>query len=91
MKKASTSIILACANLALLGLGYLDDWIHLSRHLPSAISIAPLVIAFVAIPFLLLAAVGFSVRDLFRATFRWQAICALILSIPIAIIYWHPL
>jgi hypothetical protein len=90
MKKVATSIILACANLALLGLGYLDDWIDVYRHLPAAISILPLVIAFVVIPFLFLATVCFAIRDLSRAGSRWQAVFAFILSVPIGIIYSHP-
>jgi hypothetical protein len=90
MKKIATSIILACANLALLGLGYLDDWKHVFRHLPAIISILPLVIAFVVIPFLFLATVGFAIRDLSRRGSRWQAVLAFLLSVPIGIIYSHP-
>lgn len=90
MKKIATSMILACANLSLLCIGYLDDWTHFLGHLPSVISILPLVIAFVVIPFLLLATIVFAIKDFFRTTGRWQAVCALILSLPIGIIYRHP-
>ena len=90
MQKVATSIVLACANLALFGLGYLEDWKHLSRHLPATISILPLVIAFVVIPFLFAATVLFSVRDLLRSGTRWQACLAIVLSIPVGIIYSRP-
>jgi hypothetical protein len=90
MKKVATSIIVACANLALLGLGYLDDWIDVYRHLPATISIFPMVIAFVVIPFLFLATVGFAIRDIFCRGKRWQAFLAILLSVPIGVIYSRP-
>jgi hypothetical protein len=42
------------------------------------------------VPLLLLATVGFAIRDLFRRSTRWQAMVALALSILIGIIYWRP-
>ena len=90
MKKVATSTILACANLALLGLGYLDDWIDAYRHLPGTISILPMVTAFVVIPLLFLATVAFAIRDLFRRGDRWQAVLAFLCSVPVGIIYSRP-
>ena len=89
MKKVSTSIILASTNLALLGFGYLDNWLDISRHLPARISILPMAIAFAVIPPLFLFTVIVAIADLFRGH-RWQGTLGLILSIPIAIIYSHP-
>jgi len=91
MKKAATSVVLACANLVLFGLGYLDDnCISLYRHLPQAISILPLVVAFVVIPLLFLATLGFAIRDLFRSGLSWHAIVAIVLCVPIGIVYSRP-
>ena len=90
MKKVAISIIPACTNVALLGLGYLDETSHWLSHVPSAISILPLVITFVVIPLLFLTTIVLAIRDLFRAVVRWQAVCALILSVPVGIVYWHP-
>lgn len=89
MKKLSTSLILACGNLVLVGLGYLDNWKHISvpEHLPRAISLWPGVISLVVIPFLVLATLGFAIRDLVRPGNRWQGIVALVLSVPIGVMY----
>lgn len=92
MKKVAISIIPACTNVALLGVGYLEEMTHWQwlSHVPSAISILPLVITFVVIPLLFLTTIVLATRDLFRAAVRWQAVCALILSVPVGFIYWHP-
>jgi hypothetical protein len=89
MKKLTTSLILACGNLVLVGLGYLDNWKHISvpEHLPRAISLWPGVISLVVIPFLVLATLGFAIRDLVRPGNRWQGILALVLSVPIGVMY----
>jgi len=88
MKKIATSILLACANVTLIGLGYLDDWLHFFRHPPAVISILPLVIAFVVIPFLVLFTIVFAIRDLFRRSMRLQAVTGLLLAAPIFYIYF---
>jgi hypothetical protein len=89
MKRLTTSLILACANLVLVGLGYLDNWKHISvpEHLPRAISLWPGVISLVVIPFLVLATLSFAIRDLVRPGNRWQGVLALVSAVPIAVIY----
>jgi hypothetical protein len=95
MKRVATSIVLACANLVLVGLGYVlafvDSWKHvLPEELPAPISLLPGLIVFVVIPLLGLATVVIAIKDLFRAGTRWQAVIACILFIPVAIIYSRP-
>lgn len=89
MKTLTTSLVLACTNLVLVGLGYLDNWKHilLPEHLPRAISLLPGVISLVVIPFLALATVAFAIRDLVRPGNRWQGVIALVLSVPIGVMY----
>ncbi len=88
MKKLTTSLVLACANLVLLGVGYLDNWKHIvPEHLPRAISGWPAAISLVVIPFLVLVTLGFAIRDLVRPGNRWQGAIALLLAAPIAVIY----
>lgn len=88
MKKLTTSLVLAWANLVLLGVGYLDNWKHIvPEHLPRAISGWPAAISVVVIPFLVLATLGFAIRDLVRPGNRWQGLIALLSATPIAVIY----
>lgn len=89
MKRLTTSLILACTNLVFVGLGYLDNWKHIlvPEHLPRAISTWPGVLSLVVIPFLVLATLGFAIRDVVRPGNRWQGVLALLLAAPIAVIY----
>jgi hypothetical protein len=88
MKKLTTSLVLAGANLVLLGVGYLDNWKHIvPEHLPRAISAWPAAISLVVIPFLVLVTLGFAIRDLVRPGNRWQGALAVVLALPIGVIY----
>ena len=89
MKKLTTSLLLACFNLALLGLGFLDNWKHISLPgpLPRVFPSWPGVISLIVIPFLVLATLGFAIRDLVRPGNRWQGVLAVVLAIPVGIIY----
>ena len=91
MKKLTTSVVLACANLVVVGVGYLDNWKHIvPEHLPRAFSGWPGAISLVVIPFLVLATLGFAIRDLVRPGNRWQGALAVVLALPIAFIYTMP-
>ena len=85
MKQLTTSIILAAGNLVFLGLVFLGKWTHVGCcSLGSPASVVGLVI----VPFLVLASVAFAARDLFLPRARWQAVLALILSVPIGVMYF---
>jgi len=90
MKTLAISLLLGCASLVLLGLGYLRWWTHMLFDSPAKISIVPLAITYIAVPLLGLATVGFAIRDFFRPAFRWQAVIACVLFVPVAIAYWPP-
>jgi hypothetical protein len=82
MKKLALSVILACLNLLLIGLYFLGSWKHVGCcdwGSPGNI------ILLAVVPVVLLASLVFIVRDLIRATTRLQAILALVLSVPSAI------
>jgi hypothetical protein len=81
MKKIAISMVFAITNLILIGVLLLGRWWHIGV-LPSAL--LPLII----IPCLVLASVVFALRDILRPSTRWQAVLALMLSVPIAYIYF---
>ena len=82
MKKLTLSVVLACLNLLLIGLYFLGSWKHVGCcDLGSPGNIILLAV----VPVVLLASLVFIVKDLIRATTRLQAILALVLSVPSAV------
>ncbi len=83
MKRLAISVILACLNLLLIGLYFLGSWKHVGCcdwGSPGNILLLAVV------PGVLLASLVFVVRDLIRPPTRLQAVLALFLSIPSAIL-----
>ena len=89
MTKLTTSLVLACANVVLVTVGYLNNWKHVlvPDRLPGELALLPGAVSLVVIPFLVLTTLGFAIRDLIRIDNRWQAVVALLLSVPIGVIY----
>ena len=83
MKKMAISVVLACLNLLLIGLSFLGRWTHIGC---CSLGSPANVLAMVVIPVVLLASLVFVVRDLIRPPTRLQALLALVLSIPSAIL-----
>lgn len=82
MKRLTISLILAVLNLVLIGLYFVASWRNVACcGWGSAGNI--LLLAFV--PVVLLASFVFIVRDLIRPSTRVQAILALVLSVPSAV------
>jgi len=83
MKKLAISVILASLNLLLIGFYFLGSW----KHVGCCDWGSPGNIVLVAVvPVVLLASLVFVVRDLIRPPTRLQAVIALALSIPSAIL-----
>jgi len=82
MKKLAISVVLACLNLLVIGLYFLGSRTRIGCC--SFGSPANILIMAVA-PVVLLASLIFIVRDLIRPPTRLQAILALVLSIPSAV------
>lgn len=82
MKMLTTSLVLACANVLLIGMLFLGRWTHIRglENLPGVISL-------VVVPSLVLATLGFAITDLVHPGSRWQGILALVLSVPIGVMY----
>jgi hypothetical protein len=81
-KKLAISVFLACLNLLVIGLYFLGSWTHTGCcSLGSPANVLIMVVA----PVVLLASVFFIVRDLLRPLTRRQAVLALALSVPSAI------
>jgi hypothetical protein len=82
MKKLTISVVLACLNLLVIGLYFLARWTHVGCcSLGSPANVLIMAVA----PVVLLASVIFTVRDLIRPPTRLQAILALVLSVPAAV------
>lgn len=79
LRKPADSLILALANLAIVGAARLL-WL---THIGCCMLGSPAnVLEWIVSPILLFFTVGYSLRDLFRQSSRLQAIFALVLSIP---------
>lgn len=82
MKKLAISVILAALNLLLIGVYFLASW----RKVGCCGWGSPgNIILLAVVPVVLLASVIFIVRDLIRPPTRLQAILALVLSVPSAV------
>lgn len=79
MRKLADSLLLASANLGVIGLVYLCKWLHVGN---SEVGTILIYLLSLASSVLLLATAVYLPRDLFRRTKRLQAIVALLLSIP---------
>lgn len=89
MKRLSTSVILAGANLVVICLYFLGSWTHTGC---CSLGSPANILAMVVVPIVLLASLFFVVRDLIRPPTRLQAVLALILSIPSALLlFWRHL
>ena len=83
MKKLAISVVLACLNLLVIGLYFLGRWTHIGCcSLGSPANVLAMAVA----PVVLLASLVFIVRDLIRPPTRLQAILALVLSVPSALL-----
>jgi hypothetical protein len=83
MKRVSISVILASLNLLLIGLYFAASWKHIGCcDLGSPGNVVLLAI----VPVVLLALMAFAIRDLIRPLTRLQAVFALVLSVPAAIL-----
>ena len=79
MRSPADSLILACADLAVTGFGYVSDCLHIGNSFIGAImTYMPIL----ASPVLLLATVIYLPRDLVRRGTRLQALAAVVLSVP---------
>jgi hypothetical protein len=83
MKKLAISVVLACLNLLLIGLSFLGRWTHVGC---CSLGSPANILAMTVVPVVLLASLVFLVRDLIRPPTRLQALFALVLSIPSAIL-----
>jgi hypothetical protein len=82
MKKLAISVVLASLNLLVIGLYFLGSRTHVGCcSLGSPANILIMAVA----PVVLLASLIFIVRDLIRPPTRLQAILALVLSVPSAV------
>jgi hypothetical protein len=79
MKKPADSVVLASANLVLIGIYLLGVWTHVGC---CAMGGPASVIGGVVVPVVLLISLPFLVRDLIRPHTRVQAVVALVLLIP---------
>jgi hypothetical protein len=82
MKKLAISVILASLNLLLIGFYFLASW---KRVGCCGWGSPGNIILLAVVPVVLLASLVFIVRDLIRPPTRLQAILALVLSVPSAI------
>ena len=85
MRMPADSVILASANLAVLALFYLIGLIGSTVTGCCLLGVLDIVLGFLVCPFLLALTIAYAIRDLVRKGTRWQAVIALVVSIPIAI------
>ena len=76
------SLILASANLLLIGVLFVFDWIPTDCCM---LGILAFFIWFVVVPFLFLTSLFFVIKDLVQRRARWQVVLALILSVAIGV------
>ena len=80
----ANSVLLALGNVVLIALLYLGQWGHIRYgSLENLVGVLPIVV----VPFLVLVTLIFAARDLLRPQTRWQAVLALVLSVPIGVLY----